>query len=218
MLHERACERAGRFEQPRLLAGAKEIVVAGRDLVHEAEFDRLAREPDVAVGDPADFDAGAPFLTKALNASWVASSLPRKCSRPAGRDLAEHGHAALEFARGHLLEIDVVLLQEPVDVGNLRDDADAADDREGRGEDPVGDAGHQVAAARRDLVDADREPDLALASVGATARRPGHSPSPCRPGLSSRSDHLVDAGARDKQHGVDLARRAGRPNSPRCRP
>src|SRR5690606_5385011 len=61
-----------------------------------------------------------------------------------------------------LLELDALALEEPVEVRELREHADRADDRERRGDDLVGDASHQVSAARRDLVDGDVERNALL--------------------------------------------------------
>ena len=44
---------------------------------------------------------------------------------PRRRDLAEHRHRALELAGRHLLEVDLVLLEEPMEVRHRRHDADA---------------------------------------------------------------------------------------------
>ena len=123
---------------------------------------------------------------------------------PGGRDLAENRDAALEFSGRDLLEIDVVLLQQAIDVGHLRDDADAADDRERRGEDAIGDAGHQISAARRDLIDRSDHADRALAQPRQLRR--GEAIARHRPAGAFDAHHdLVRLGARDGQHGVDLA-------------
>ena len=78
---------------------------------------------------------------------------------PFGRDLAEHRDAALELARRHHLDVDIVLLQDAIEIRHLGDDADAADHGERRGDQPVGDHRHHIAAARRHLIDGNRQLD-----------------------------------------------------------
>ena len=88
------------------------------------------------------------------------------------RDLAQDGDGALELARRYLLEIDLVLLEQPMEVRHGRDDADRADDRKRRGDDAIRRASHHVAAARRNLVDRGGDLDLAFAQaqISAAAR------------------------------------------------
>ena len=138
-----------------------------------------------------------------MNASWVASSLPRKCSRPCGRDLAQHRDAALVLAGGHFLVVDVVPLQQAVEVGDLRDDADRTDQRERRGDDAVGGADHQIAAARRHLVDAGGHFHLAAREPHHLGRREAVAGHRAARALDLEHD-FVGLRPRDREHGVDL--------------
>ncbi|MNM85001.1 hypothetical protein D3C81_971060 [compost metagenome] len=58
-----------------------------------------------------------------------------------------------------------MLLQQTVEVGQLRHHADGAEDGEGRGEDLLADAGHHVAAAGRHLVHAHGQRHAGLADA-----------------------------------------------------
>src|SRR5690606_20062047 len=76
---------------------------------------------------------------------------------PLFRILAEHRERALVAARGDLLEVDALFLEQPMKVRQLRDHADRTNDRERRRDQAIRDTGHQVAAARRDFVDRNDE-------------------------------------------------------------
>ena len=81
---------------------------------------------------------GRQRATCALKAPCVVLELAAEMLAPLRRDLAQDRDRALELAGGHLLEVDLVLLQEPVEVRHRGDDADPADDGERRGDDAVG--------------------------------------------------------------------------------
>ena len=186
-----------------MIPHAEEIIVARRQFIDEAEFQRLAAEPGVAVGDLGHFEPRAVLAHELLEGFVRGVELAAEVFAPRRRDLAEDRDAALELARGHLLEIDVVLLQQAIEVGHLRDDADAAENRKRRGDDPVGGAGHEIPAARRDLIDAGRQ-----------LYRGGAQPQQLRGGEavagdgSTRAldahDDFVLIRSRHRQHSVDL--------------
>src|SRR5699024_2354850 len=69
------------------------------------------------------------------------------------RIFSEHGQRALVVAGGVQLVIDVLVFEHAVEIGYLSDDANGADNGERRRHDAVGDTGHHVTAAGRDLVD-----------------------------------------------------------------
>ena len=77
--------------------------------------------------------------------------------------LPEHGHGALVLPALELLEVDAVAVEQAMEIRDLREHPDRAEDRERRGEDAVGHARHHVAPARRDAVHAHGERDAALA-------------------------------------------------------
>ena len=126
---------------------------------------------------------------------------------PRRRDLAKYRNGALPLAGRHLLEVDLVLLQEPMQVRHRRDDADRADERKRRGDDAVGRAGHHVAAARRHLVDRGGDVDLAFAQAQDLGR--GEPVAGHRSASAFDPDHrFVRPGPRDRENGVDLGARA----------
>src|SRR6185437_17077904 len=121
----------------RPVALAIEIVVADADLVDEAERQRVAGEPDVAVADLGDGDFRPEVRHHALEGVVRLFELVLKMLAARWRDLAEYRHAALELARRHHFDVNVVLLQSAVEIGDLGDDADRANHRERRGDDAV---------------------------------------------------------------------------------
>ena len=148
--------------------------------------------------------AGRFSRTKSLKVHMGGVQLAAKMLAARGRDLAENRNAALEFAGRHFLKIDVVLFEQAIEVGNLRDNADAAENGEGRGDDPVGGGGHQIAPARRDLIDARGHRDPRRPK--ARKLRGGKAVSRHRAaGAVDADDDLILAGPRDRQHGVDFA-------------
>ena len=68
----------------------------------------------------------------------------------------EHRYRALVFSSRNLFEIHAVTVEHAIEVGNLRQHPDGAENGKRRRVDLRGNAGHQVAAAGRDLVDAHR--------------------------------------------------------------
>ena len=82
---------------------------------------------------------------------------------PRLRVLAKHRERALVLAGREHLEVHIVLLQQAVDVRHLRGDADGTDHGERRRQDAVRHRRHEVATARRHLVDGRHQADaLAL--------------------------------------------------------
>mmetsp|Transcript_20254 Transcript_20254/g.56295 ORF Transcript_20254/g.56295 Transcript_20254/m.56295 type:complete len:274 (-) Transcript_20254:948-1769(-) len=78
------------------------------------------------------------------------------------RDLPDDVDGPLVLPCGHEVGVDLVLVEEPLDIRHVRHDADAADDRKGRGADRVGDRGHHVPPGSRDRVDAAGEVNAGL--------------------------------------------------------
>ena len=118
-------------------------------------------------------------------------------------DFPEHRNRALELARCHLLEVDLVLLEKPMQVRDRRDDADRADNGEGRGDDAVGGRGHHVTAARRHLVDRRCYPDLAFTQsedLGSGETVAGHRAA----AALDPYDRFVGLRPRDREQRVDL--------------
>ncbi len=116
--------------------------------------------------------------------------------------LAEQGQGALVLAGGVQLEIDVLLAQEAVEVGQLRHHADRADDGERRRHHPVGDAGHQVAAAGGDLVHRHRQAQPALADAAQLRGRQAVAVDHAAGALQAQQHLVLRAG--HLQQGADL--------------
>src|SRR5208337_3646208 len=112
------------FVKARAFPGAKEKLVAGQNLVDEAERQRFAREPMVPVGDGGNVEAGPALGDVGLERFVGGVELAAEMLAACGRDLAQHRHRALPLAGRHFLEVDLVLLEEPVQVRHRRDDAD----------------------------------------------------------------------------------------------
>jgi hypothetical protein len=108
----------------------------------------------------------------------------------------------------HLLDGDAALIEHAAEIRDLRQHPDRADDREGRGDDAVGDTGHQVAAAGRHLVDRHGEWDAALLHPHQLRRGEPvfvHQPT----GVLQPHQHLV-AGLGHREHRAHfLAQRGG---------
>ncbi len=81
------------------------------------------------------------------------------------RVLAEHRHGTLVLAGRDLLEIDAVTIEEAVEIGDLCQHADGPQDCKWCRIDLRRDAGHQVTAARSNLVDTDHQWNLAIADT-----------------------------------------------------
>ena len=67
-----------------------------------------------------------------LNSSWMSSTSCLQLLAAFVRVLAEHRQRALVAAGRDLLEVDALLLEQPMEVRQLREHADRADDRERR--------------------------------------------------------------------------------------
>ena len=76
---------------------------------------------------------------------------------------AKQSQGALKITCGMLLIIDIMLFQQTIEVGDLRDNTDRADDGKRRGIDGVSHTGHHITATRGHLVDADGQRDLGAA-------------------------------------------------------
>src|SRR4051812_41591197 len=192
----------GDLVQVRLLRPGHEVLVAGPQLIDQPQLEPAPRQPVLAGGDPVEVQLWPVRLDELLEELVRVLELLLELAATALADLAEHAHGPLELARSHLLEVDVVLLQQAVEVGHLRDHPDRSDDRERRRDDAVGHAGYHVAAARRDAVDADGDRDRALAQAhqlggGEAVVRHG------APGALEADDHLVVL-AGDRGDGGDL--------------
>src|SRR6185437_16180263 len=203
-LLQKGLARFGRhFVEARAAAGAEQELVAGHDFIDEAERQRFAREPIIAVGDARDVHFRAALGDMGLERLVRRVELAAEVLAPRRRDLAQHRDGALELARRHLLEIDLVLLQQAMEVRDRRHHADRADHRERRGDDAVGRRGHHVAAARRHLVDRGGDPDLTVAQpqdLGGAEAVAGH-----RAARAFDPDQgLVGSGPGGDKHGVDF--------------
>src|SRR5262245_31394165 len=80
------------------------------------------------------------------------------------RVLAEHRQSSLELASFDLLEVDAMTVEPAMKIRQLGEDADRADHRERRGDDPRSHRRHHVTAARRDLVDRYGKRDVPLSN------------------------------------------------------
>ena len=78
---------------------------------------------------------------------------------------AEHGDGSLVFTSGYLFVVDIVLFQQPVEIGNLGDHADRADHGEGCREYPAGNTSHQITSTGRHLVDGYRDMNTGVAKA-----------------------------------------------------
>ncbi len=72
--------------------------------------------------------------------------------------LAKHGQGALVFAGSHQFDVDLVLAQQAMEIGDLCHHADGAQHRKRRCDNAIGDAGHHVSTAGRNAVHTHGEP------------------------------------------------------------
>ena len=77
----------------------------------------------------------------------------------------KHGNGPLVFTSGYLFVVDIMLFQQPVEIGNLGDHTDRADYGERRCEYPVGNARHQITTAGSYLVDGYRDMNPSVAKA-----------------------------------------------------
>ncbi len=146
-----------------MLAGlGQQIVIAGAEAVHQPELLGLARQPVLACGDLVDVEVGSVLGHECLEALVDGAQLLAKLLAPQVVVLAEHGDGALVLAGGVHLELDVVLFQQLVEVRQLGDHPDGADDGERRRQDLIRHAGHHVATACRHLVDGHGQLDVTI--------------------------------------------------------
>ena len=59
---------------------------------------------------------------------------------------SEHGDGALVSAGRYLFEVNAPIFKKAMEVRNLGKNTDGSKDREWRGDDPVGDTGHEITA------------------------------------------------------------------------
>src|SRR5690606_19126466 len=154
-----------------LARGGKQPIVARCDLVDEPELERFRAVPMLARRDRIDVDLGPVLGDLPLEELVNLDELLLELLAPLFGVLAEHRQRPLIAAGGDLLEVDALALEQPMEVRQLREHADRADDRERRGDDLVRDARHQIAAARSDLVDGDVKRNALLADARELRRR-----------------------------------------------
>ena len=133
---------------PAELGRRLERVLVGAELIDQAQRLGLRAVPCPARGQALDLGA----LHLATLGDDVDELLVDLVDRAlderglGGGECAERASGALVLARGDRHELDAELLEQPVDVGNLGDDADAAHRRAGQGDDRVGLRGDHVGA------------------------------------------------------------------------
>src|SRR5439155_6722683 len=95
---------------------------------HNAQALGLVRLASAARCNLIELELRALRLDELLEQGVCFRAPPETSSSPF-RDLAEHADRSLERAGGHLLEVDVVLLEQAVKGWHLRDDSVRSDDR-----------------------------------------------------------------------------------------
>src|SRR4051794_17736357 len=192
--------RQGTFERDSIEIRARgpvdEVVVARAQVVDEAEIQASPREPVLSRRHLCKVELRAVRLDELLEQMVRVLELLLELLAAALGDFTEHAHRPLELAGGHLLEVDVVLLQESMEVRHLRDDSDRSDDGEGRRQDLIRDARHHVAAARGDPIDADGDLDRLVAK--AHELRGGETVMRHRAPCALQPDHHLVLLARDR--------------------
>ena len=191
-----------------MVAGlGQQVVIAGAERIHQTELLGLARQPMLPRGDLVDVEVGSVLGHESLEALVDGPQLLAKLLPPQIVVLAEHGDGALVLARGVHLELDVVLFQEFVEVRQLGNDADGADDGKGGRQYLVRHAGHHVAAARRHLVDGHRQRDVLVTQALQLGGRQAIAVHHAAAGLEAQQ-HLVP-GPGDPYHGAHLFPQGG---------
>src|SRR2546430_9366837 len=99
------------FQGPR-----DQIFVAGAELVDEPELHPAPREPMLARCHLLDVELRPVRLDEFLEELVGVFELLLELLQSLLSDLAEHADGPLELAGGHLLEVDLVLLQQAMEV------------------------------------------------------------------------------------------------------
>jgi hypothetical protein len=201
-LPQRPRALAQHLEDARLLGLLQQEIVARRQSVDQAELAGAGAVPMLARRDRLDLERRSHLADEALEELVGLVDLLLQLGSPLLGDLPEQGHGALEAAGRDVLVVDAVALEQPVQVRHRRDDPDRADDRERGRDDAVGDAGHHVAAARGDLVHADRERNPLRPDAGELRRREAIAVN--RPAGALEAHHDLVSVARDPEHDGDL--------------
>ena len=99
-------------------------VIAGAQLVHQLEVQRLAPEPVLASGHLVDFQLRPILGHKPLEQHVGVFQFLLEFFARRGGVFAEQGEGALVFAGGMQLEIHFVLLEQAIEIGDLRNHTD----------------------------------------------------------------------------------------------
>ena len=126
--------------------------------------------PRLARGDGLQIQLGPPSGNELLKQRMRIEQFLAQFHAPFLGVRAQHVERALVFAGGVDLHFHIVLPEQTVDVGDLRQHADRADHGEGRRENMVRHRRHQIAAAGRHLVHRDGELQAAFAHAGELRR------------------------------------------------
>jgi len=146
----------------RLLRTFRQILVTGHERVDQLQVQGALTVPVLARGHARHVELRPPLQHELLEQLMGVVQFFLEFPAVGIRVPAENGQGALVLAGGQHLEIDVVLLQQAMEVRQLRHHADRAHHGEGSRQDLVAEAGHHVAAAGRHLVDANGEGDFLL--------------------------------------------------------
>jgi hypothetical protein len=149
-------------EQVGSLPCCEQVVVAGRQLVDQLEFERAGSVPVLAGGDDLQIDLWTVVCDESLEQIVRLVNLLGELGPIRLGRLAEHGHRSFELTAGDLLDVHADAVEQSVEVGHRGYDADRADHGERSRHDPIGHARHHVAAARCDRVHTDSQRHAAL--------------------------------------------------------
>src|SRR3569623_882310 len=166
LLSQAAPRRIAQRIQCRVLRAFQQIIVASNEIVHQFEFERAHAVPELAGGNGGDIELRSVGGEKIFEQGVGLVQLFFQFGAALFGVFAEQGERALVFAGGVELVIDVVLFEQAVEIGQLRDHTNGADDGKGRRENAVGDARHQITAAGRDLIHRHHQGDAGLLDAG----------------------------------------------------
>src|SRR5690606_23359552 len=154
------------FEDILLADALTDVFIAVTYLVGQGHLQRLGTEPDLACGHLVDIEdrpiTGHELLEQPMDVLQILLEfLPALLGV-----FTEQGQGTLVLPGGEHLVVHIMLLQHAVEVRQLCHYANRAKHGEGRRQYPVGDTGHHVATAGRDLVDAYRQGHAGVTHTG----------------------------------------------------
>src|SRR5258705_13685800 len=115
-------------EQVGFSRASHQIFVAGAELIDQPQVEASPRQPVLAGRHPGKIQAWTMRLDELLEEQVRVLQLLLELLPALLGDLPEDADRALELSGAHLLEVDVVLLQQAMHGGHLRAHADRPDD------------------------------------------------------------------------------------------